>query len=219
MAEGSPGTEVLAEPVIKILELQSKYGIDQETMLIYMGSVNLMSILNLIGRRYHGSSSGYMQAPAAAAEAFPSTAPVNSGDNLSLNNLAGMLSGMLGSQGGQGFNPALLQNVLGSLGGKDGRGLNPALLMSLLGALGGQNMDWGGLMNMLAGLMGAGSKPAASPETAKGKPAASSTGATSGAGSAIESGGANNSRVEGKQGIREVPKIMKWDLLGDRKRA
>jgi len=129
--------------------------------------------------------------------------------------MIGMLAGMLGNQGGtggQGPNPAALMNLLGCLGGgKEGQGLNPAMLTSLLGALGGQNMDLSNLMNMLAGLMGTGAKNSAKSDSSKDKPAA--------AGDAPNAAGpAKNDRSGEKQAVREVPKIMKWDSLDNRKR-
>gem|GEM_PF-941127 len=228
MAEEVKGNAVLEEPVVRIMELQSRYGMDQETMLIYMCSVNLMSILSLIGRRYPGSSSGYIQVPVAETGAVSVPVPAgNAGDNPSISNLTGMLAGMLGGQGGaggQGFNPAALLNMLGSIAGKDGQGLNPALLTSLLGALGGQDLS--GFMGTLAGLMGSGPKPAVKPDVTKDepditkdKPATPSNAATSGAGTSKEAGAARSSRGEEKQADREMPRIMKWDRLGDRKRA
>jgi len=223
LTEDTKGTAVLEESVARVLELQSKYGMDQETMLIYMCSVNLTSILSLIGKRYHGSSSGYIQTPVAAPSAATTAAPVSTtGTGPSLNDMAGMLNSLLGGQGGsggQGFNPAALMNLLGSLGGKEGQGLNPAILASLLSALGGQNMDLSNLMNMLAGLMGTGAKPAARPESTKDKPAASKA-ASDAAGAAKGPVAAKNEQVvEKQQPVREVPKIMKWDRLDDRKRA
>ncbi|MCG9968972.1 hypothetical protein L9W92_13100 [Pelotomaculum terephthalicicum JT] len=217
MAEDVKGTAVLEEAVARVLELQSKYGMDQETMLIYMCSVNLTSILNLIGKRYHGSSSGYIQSPVTAPTTVPAPAPVSAtGGNPSPNDLAGMLTSLLGGQGGsggQGFNPAALMNLLGSLsGGQGGQGLNPAMLMSLLSALGGQNMDLGNLMNMLAGLMGTGSKNNTKTESSKGKPAASKDASNA-------AGAAKNDQGGEKQTVREMPKIMKWDNLDQRKRA
>jgi len=229
LAEDTKGAAVLEEAVVRVLELQSKYGMDQETMLIYMCSVNLTSILSLIGKRYHGSTSGYIQTPVTAPSA-PAAAPVGVAGtgSPSMNDLAGMLTGLLsgqGGSGGQGFNPAALMNLLGSLTGKEGQGLNPAMLASLLGVLGGQNMDWGNLMNMLAGFMGAGAKPAARPEPAKDKPAASkdapgTAGTASATGAAKGSVAAKNEQaVEKQQPVREMPKIMKWDRLDDRKMA
>ncbi|OPX84658.1 hypothetical protein [Pelotomaculum sp. PtaB.Bin117] len=196
MAEDVKGTAVLEEAVARVLELQSKYGMDQETMLIYMCSVNLTSILNLIGKRYHGSSSGYIQSPVTAPTTVPAPAPVSAtGGNPSPNDLAGMLTSLLGGQGGSG-----------------GQGFNPAMLMSLLSALGGQNMDLGNLMNMLAGLMGTGSKNNTKTESSKGKPAASKDASNA-------AGAAKNDQGGEKQTVREMPKIMKWDNLDQRKRA
>lgn len=217
MAEDTKGTAVLEEAVARVLELQSKYGMDQETMLIYMCSVNLTSILSLIGNRYHGSSSGYIQSPVTAPATVSGPAPVNTtGTGPSLNDLMGMLAGLLGNQGGsggQGFNPAALMNLLGCLGGgKEGQGLNPAMLASLLGALGVQNMDLSNLMNTLAGFMGTGSKNNTKSDSSKDKPAAAKD-------TLNAAGAAKNDRGGEKQIVREVPKIMKWDSLDNRKRV
>lgn len=216
MTEELDKTALLEEPVVRVLELQSKYGLDPETMLIYICSVNLTSILSLIGKRQQDHSGGHIQA-SLAAPAVPgpvsAPAPEKAGnDNQSLNNLAGMLSGMLGNQGGtnsQGLNPAALLNMLGGIGGKDGQGLNPALLTSLLGALGGQGMDLGSIMNMMSSFMGSVPKPAVTPTKA----------ASSAATPTKETGSTKNPRGEEKQPVREVPKILKWDPLDNRKRA
>ncbi|OPX85131.1 MAG: hypothetical protein A4E53_03597 [Pelotomaculum sp. PtaB.Bin104] len=194
--------------MVRVLELQEKYGIDQDTMLIYICSVNLTSILSLIGRRQQGNSSGYLQAPVPGSVTAP--APQNAGNNQSTNNLAGMLAGMLGGgTNGQGVNPAALLNMLGSLGGKNGQGLNPALLTSLLGALGGQGKDLSGLLNMMSTLMGTMPKPVVSPGVAAEKPAAPTK----------EAAAPKNPSLEEKRPVREVPKILKWDHLDNRRRA
>ncbi|MDD4169505.1 MAG: hypothetical protein PHD36_04475 [Desulfotomaculaceae bacterium] len=217
MTEELKKNALLEEPVVRMLELQSKYGIDQETMLIYICSVNLTSILSLIGKRQQGNSGGHIQKPLTAPVA-PGTvsapAPENAGNNQSLNNLASMLSGMLSSQGGantnsQGVNPAALLNMLGGIGGKDGQGLNPALLTSLLGALGGgQGIDLGNMMNMMSSFMGSVPKPTVTPT----KPASSAAVPTKAALS-------SNPPAEERQPIREMPKILKWNQLDNRKRA
>lgn len=212
----------LEESVAKVLELQSKYGMDQETMLIYMCSVNLTGILSLIGKRYHGSSSGYLQAPVAASPAVVEAAPVGTAaTGTPPHDPAGMLNSLLGGQsgsGGQGFNPAVLMNLLGNLGGKEGQGLTPAMLSGLLSALGGQNLDLSHLMHTLTGLMGTGAKTAAGPGSTKEQFAATKA-ASGAAGAAKGPVTAGNEPVMEKQAGREVPKIMKWDRLDDRKKA
>lgn len=205
MAEDSKESVVLAESVAKVLDLQAKHGMDQETMLIYMCSVNLTSILSLIGQRYPGSSSGYIQ-PSGGL-----TAPIGSkkpeGGTASTEPL-----GALNNMGEQGANPNALLNLLNSFGGAQGggQGLNPALMTSLLGALGGgQNTDLGSLMNLMTGLMGAGANHKPRPaETPKEGPAAPQDKATNAA-----KGMVKNDRIGNKKAIREVPKVMKWDSI------
>jgi hypothetical protein len=75
MAEDIKGESLPEDPVIRLLEQTSRYGLDQETMLIYISSVNLMSILGLIGRRYGGKSNLSLPLPAA----MPAFSPVSSG--------------------------------------------------------------------------------------------------------------------------------------------
>ena len=76
MAQELKGSSAAEETVIRLLEQQSKYGVDQEAMLIYLNSVNLMNILTLIARRYTGSSGLAAPVPpplaqGAAPAAFP----------------------------------------------------------------------------------------------------------------------------------------------------
>lgn len=178
------------DPVIRLLEQASRYGLDQETTLIYISSVNLMSILTLIGRRYGGKSNMSLPLPAA----LPALTTVTSGTappgGPSMDNLMGMLMKMLGGQGG-GNTPS-------------SQGINPSTLLNLLSVL-GQNVDLGSLMNMMAGMMGTGAKAAPGPE----------------AGSAVQAAPGAGQPVAGeeKQARREVPKIMKWDQMDDRKKA
>lgn len=203
MTEEIKGAAVPEDSVIRILEQQSRHGIDQETMLIYMSSVNLMSILNLISRRHGGNPNLSLPAP-AAAPALPLLAPgVAPGSGPSLDNLMGMLMKMLGGQGG-GNSPG-------------GQGINPAL-MNLLGTL-AQNVDPVSLMSMLGGLMGSGAKPAPGPASGNVLQTASSS-EKSPANPGVKECGVNAKTTgEEKAAIREVPKIMKWDHLDDRKKA
>lgn len=190
MTEESKTVAVVEDPVARLLDLQARYGMDQETMLIYMSSLNLMSILNLISRRCGGGANLSAVVPAAP------------GGALSLENLAGMLMKMLGNQGA---------------GAPGGPALNPAMLMSLLSALGGQNMDLGGLINTLAGMMNSGARPASKPAAAGAhEPAPAAAGAPGGgaAGKAAEKAAGEGTAVK-----REVPKIMKWDQLDERKKT
>lgn len=200
MAEDIKGENLPEDPVIRLLEQTSRYGLDQETMLIYISSVNLMSILGLIGRRYGGKSNLTLPLPAA----MPALAPASSGaapaGGPSMDNLMAMLMKMLGSQGG-GNTPAT-------------QGINPATLMNLLSVL-GQNVDLGSLMNMMAGMLGTGSKAAPVPEAG----GAVQSGSGAGQSTAGVKGGAAAKTGEEKQTRREVPKIMKWDQLDDRKKA
>lgn len=187
--------------MFRLLEHQSKYGMDQETMLLYMNSVNLMSILDLLGRRHGGSLNLTLPAPAAMPALPPLTAQTPSNSNPNLENLLGMAMKLLGNQGGA--------NAAG------GQGINPALLMSLLGAMGGQNMDLGGIVGKLAGLMGA---PKQAPEPANVVQTAPS-GEAGPAPGAKESGLSVKNSGEEKPVKREIPKIMKWDQLEERKKA
>lgn len=201
LTEETTGVGVPEESIIRLLAQQSKYGMDQETMLIYMNSVNLMSILNLISRR-HGGSVNLPLPASAAAPALPALAP---GSGPPLENLMGMLMKMLGNQGG-GNSPG-------------GQGVNPAMLMNLLSAFGLQNMDLGSLMGMLAGLLGTGAKPAPRPEAGNIGQIASS-GEISPSKPGIKEDSVNVITTgEEKASKREPPRIMKWDQLDDRKKA
>jgi len=201
MAEDIKGESLPEDPVIRLLEQTSRYGLDQETMLIYISSVNLMSILGLIVRRYGGKSNLSLPLPAA----MPAFSPVSSGQapagGPSMDNLMAMLMKMLGSQG-SGNTPAA-------------QGINPATLMNLLSVL-GQNVDLGSLMNMMAGMLGTGSKAAPVPEA--GGAGQSQPGAGHPA-AGVKGGAAAAKTGEEKQARREAPKIMKWDQLDDRKKA
>lgn len=193
-------TAVLPEDsVIRLLEQQARYGMDQESMLIYMCSLNLMSILNLMGRRHGGGTGVSLPVPAGPALPLPplSNSGQVAGGGPSLESMMNMLMSMLGSQGGA----------------PGGQGLNPALLMSLLNALGGQNLDLAGLMGKLAGLMGSGAKPAAGPEAAR-VPATTPPPQAGPSGAGCKESGTQERPVK-----QEVPKIMKWDHLDDRKKA
>lgn len=197
MTEEIKGVGLPEESVIRLLEQQIRHGVDQETMLIYLSSVNLMSILNLINRRQGGNSNLSLPAP-AAAPALPSLAP---GSGPSLDNLMGMLMKMLGGQGG-GNSPG-------------GQGINP-MLMNLLGTL-AQNVDPASLMSMLGALMGSGAKPVPGPKAGNTPQTTLSTEKANPGGQ--ECGISAKTTGEEKTAIREVPKIMKWDHLDDRKKA
>jgi len=206
--DGLPG-----EQVIRLLEQSSKYGMDQETMLIYISSVNLMSILGLIGRRYGVKSNFSLPVPAALpvlpplvpgttqATSATGTAPAG---GPSLENLMGMFLKMLGSQGG-GNSPA-------------GQGINPSTFLNLLNVL-GQNVDLGSLINTMAGLLGSVSKAAPKPETGAAQQPAPSIGPSTPVPVVIESGVGQKAPGDDKAVKREVPKIMKWEPLEDRKKA
>lgn len=177
------------ESVVRVLELQSKYGMDQETMLIYLNSVNLMTILDMVKRKYHsGADTLPLPQPSGMAGA-----PGNSGSGgtggLSMENLAGMLSGLMG-QGG-------------------GKGLNPAALLSLYNMLGGPNMDLSSIMSMLGNMLGPGKQVKPPGQAQTGVQPVLDCG---------EQGG-EKSPEEGDRQKRDTPKIMKWDHLDDRKRA
>lgn len=211
MTEEIKGDSMPGEQVIKLLEQSSKYGLDQETMLIYINSVNLMNILSLLGRRYGVKSNFSLPVPAALpalpalvqgtapAAVAPGTAQTGSP---ALENMMGMLMKALGSQG------------VGNTSA--GQGINTSTLLNLLSVL-GQNVDLGSLMSLMAGLLGSGSKAAAKPEAGSMvQPPPVPTGAPVPV--ATESAGPKTP-VEDKAVKRETPKIMKWDQLEERKKA
>jgi hypothetical protein len=112
---------------------------------------------------------------------------------------------------------AMLMKMLGSQGSGNtpaAQGINPATLMNLLSVL-GQNVDLGSLMNMMAGMLGTGSKlrpclrQAARASHTRGRPSRCG----------VKGGAAAAKTGEEKQARREAPKIMKWDQLDDRKKA
>jgi len=171
-----------------ILELQSRHGIDQDTMLIFLNSVNLMQILTLIQNKYRSGAASLppVQFPGAPV---PSAKPAGSGagdtgsGGISLENLAAMLSAMT-SQGG-------------------GKGLNPAALMGLYNMLGGPNMDIGAMMNMLGGMFG--NKPKASAQDQAAPAAEKYKGQD----------GEKSTPGGDRPASREAPKIMKWDRFDE----
>ncbi len=194
MAEELKGTGAAEETVIRLLEQQSKYGVDQETMLIYLSAVNLMNILSLIGRRYTGSAGLITPAlPPLASGAAPA--------GLSLESLLGSLFKMFGNQSG------------GTAQG--GQGLNPAALLSLLGAL-SQNVDLGGLFNMLGSMINSGNKPA--PKLDQADPVQAAPAQEPRPEVQVQTGGTGDN--PGGQSVvkREIPKVMKWDQLENRKK-
>lgn len=193
MSEGVNGSGALEDSVVRILEHQSKYGIDQDTMLIYLSSVNLMSILNLLNRRY--GSAGYAPAslplPPLVAGASPS-------EGQPMENMLGMLLKMLGSQSG------------GDSTG--GQGINPATMLNLLANL-SQNIDLGKMMGMLSALMAPADKPAASQQKTAGPPSGSELTVAKPGSKEIDK---NSGEERGER--REVPKIMKWDQFESAKK-
>ncbi|MFX4262874.1 hypothetical protein ACOBQJ_11790 [Pelotomaculum propionicicum] len=205
MAEEIKGDSVPEDPVIRLLEQTSRYGLDQETMLIYISSVNLMSILGLIGRRYGGNANLSLPLP-AALPALPALSPVSPGaapaGGQSMENLMGIMMKMLGGQGG-GSTPA-------------GQGINTATLLNMLSVL-GQHVDLNSLMSMMAGMLGSGSK--APPGHEGGGALQPAAGAGQPAAGVKENAAAAKTAGEEKQARREAPKIMKWDPLDDRKKA
>ncbi|NLI11832.1 hypothetical protein [Pelotomaculum propionicicum] len=209
MAEEIKGEVMPGEHVIRLLEQSSKYGLDQETMLIYINSVNLMSILSLLGRRYGVKSNfslpvpvslpalpALVQGPAPAAAA-PGAAPAV---GPALENMMGTLMKALGGQGA-GNSTA-------------GQGINMSSLLNLLSVL-GQNVDLGSLINLMAGLLSSGSKAAAKPEAGSVMPPASPGSPLP----AAPESTVQKTQVEDKAVKREPPKIMKWDQLEERKKA
>lgn len=199
------------DSVIRLLEQQSRHGIDQETMLIYMNSINLMNILNLMGKKFGGSLSLSVPAPA-----LPPLAPGQSpAGGPALESMIGLLLNMLGNQGGG--------------GSSGGQGINPAMLMSLLSALGGQNLDLPGLMSKFAAMMGTPQKPGAGPVTGNTPQTAPAPGGalatnTQQARPPVQASAPVPGQSEHKPPLiepvkREAPKVMKWDSLDDRKKA
>lgn len=205
------GDSMPGEQVIRLLEQSSNYGMDQETMLIYINSVNLMNILGLLGRRYGVKSEFSLPVPAALpvlpplaqGQTAPTAAPgTTQGGNPTLENMMGMLVKALGNQGG-GSAPA-------------GQGVNTSALLNLLSVL-GQNVDLGSLMSLMAGLLGTGSKTAAKPEV--GSAAQQPLVGTGACPPAATESAAQKAPGEDKAVKREPPKIMKWDQLEERKKA
>jgi len=205
LAEELKGTGAAEETVIKLLEQQSKYGIDQEAMLIYLNSVNLMNILTLMARRNAGSSGLF-------APALPPLAQGQAPAGISLENLLGMVIRLLGKQEG-GNTPG-------------GQGLNPAALLPLLGAL-SQNVDFTGLFNMLGSLFSQGGVSV--PGSARPVETQQGQGQEQGqeqeqAAPALDSKPAVKVEVpgdaSGAQGgdKREMPKVMIWDQMENRKK-
>lgn len=192
MTEGLTGSGAFEDSVVRLLEYQTKYGIDQDTMLIYLSSVNLMNILGLINRRYGGNANlipASLPLPPLVAGAPQTGSPP-------LENMLGTLLKMLGNQndrdssGGQGINPAALLNMLATLS---------------------QNVDLGKMMGMLSGLMSPPGKPAASQQAT----APASPNELVPARPVLKES-EKNGEVRGEK--REVPKIMKWDQLDNAKK-
>ncbi|MGI6492605.1 MAG: hypothetical protein ACOX0T_09410 [Pelotomaculum sp.] len=184
MTEEANSYGSLEEPLFKILEQQARYGMDQETMLLYLSSVNLMSILTLHNRRY-GGSAGLVP---SALPLPPAAAGGMTGDNM-----LGMLLKMLGNQ---------------QSGADDGpgQGANPAALLNLLASL-SQNVDLGKVMSMLAGMGTQGKAAGGQQQETASAPVYQDESADTG-----ESKGKEKS-VADRGGKREIPKIMKWDQL------
>lgn len=202
MAEEIRGGGLPEDPVVRLLEQAARYGLDQETTLIYISSVNLMSIIGLIERRYGGKSNFSLPVPTALPALSPAASGAAPGAGPTAD-LVGMLMKMLGGQGG-GTTPS-------------GQGINPAALLNLLSVL-GQNVDLGSLMTMLAGMMGTGAKPAPGPGGGRAVQPATSGAGQAPAG-AKDGASGQKTAVEEKPVKREIPKIMKWDQLDDRKKA
>ncbi|MDD4335174.1 MAG: hypothetical protein PHY77_06165 [Desulfotomaculaceae bacterium] len=203
MAEEIESGGLPEDPVIRLLEQTSRYGLDQETMLIYISAVNLMSILRLIGRRYGGKSNLSLPSLADPPALSPAASGAASAGGQPMDNSIGMLMKMLGGQGGANASAA--------------QGINPATLMNLLSVL-GQNVDLGSLMSMMAGMLGSGAKTAPAP--GGGSPVQSAA-----AGSGLPAAGVKDNTAsrktagEKKTVKREVPKIMKWDQMDDLRKA
>lgn len=202
MADEIKGDGMTDDPVLRILEQASRYGLDQETTLIYISSVNLMSILGLIGRRYGGKSNLSIPIPAALPALSPAASGAAPPGGPSMDNLMGMLMRMLGGQGGGNAPPA--------------QGINPSALLNLLSVL-GQNVDLGSLMSMMAGMLGSGAKTAPAPEGSSAVQAAAPV--TGHHVTGVNERAPGQKTGEEKTVKREAPKIMKWDQLDERKKA
>jgi hypothetical protein len=188
LTEAVTGSGALEDSVVRILEHQAKYGIDQDSMLIYLSSVNLMSILNLLNRR-----SGVP----AALPLPPLVAGAPQAGGPPLENMLGMLLKMMGNQGG------------GDSTG--GQGINPATLLNMLSTI-SQNVDLGKMMGMLSALMSPPGKPAAGQQQDTIGPSSGNELAPARPGlKEIDKSG------EDRGEKREVPKIMKWDQLDAKK--
>lgn len=191
MTEGVNSSGALEDAVVRILEHQSKYGIDHDAMLIYLSSVNLMSILQLLNRRYGSNAviTPSLPLPPLVSETSPGGGP-------SPDNMLGTLLKMLGGQ---------------NSGDSAGQGVNPAAMLNLLSAL-SRNVDLGKMMGMLSGLMGPAGKTASSQQQ-------NTSGASNGSEPA-HAGPRENDKKSGEDRgeKREVPRIMKWDQLDSGKR-
>lgn len=183
MTEEANSSGSLEEPLFRILEQLSRYGMDQETMLLYLSSVNLMSILTLHNRRYGGS-----------AGLVPSTLPLPpaAAGGMTGDNMLGMLLKMLGNQQSRADDGP-------------GQGGNPAALLNLLASL-SQNVDLGKMMSMLAGMGTQGKAAGGQQQEAASDPVDQDD-------SADSEGVKGKEKSADRGGKREIPKIMKWDQL------
>lgn len=190
MTEDVTSYGALEDSVVRILDYQTKHGIDQDTMLIYLSSVNLMSILQLLNRR----NSNNVGLAAATLPLPPLMAGAPQAGGAQMENMLGALLKMLSNQSSSGDSSG-------------GQGINPATMLNLLATL-GQNVDLGKMMSMLSGLMGPPAKPAASQQQ-------NFTGASGGSesGSAVPGLKEIDKGGEDRGEKREIPKIMKWDQL------
>lgn len=196
----------IEEPVARILDLQSKYRMDQETMIIYMNSLNLMNILSLVNRRYGTGSGQSLQMSGMPQPPVPSQGAA-AGSGLTWENMAGMLMKLLANQGQDGST-------------QGGQGINPSVLLNMLSALCGQNLDLNNLMKILPALMGSG-KPAPKTAAQDARQTAQNPDAGGGSpkGAAKDSGPAGGGAGGQPAARHEVPKIMKWDRFDERKKA
>ncbi len=162
MGEEVKNDGLQGETVIRFLEQAERYGLDRETMLIYISSVNLMSILDLIGRRYGDKPDRSL--PATAPEDLSTPLPAPSGTApVDLAALATALSGIAPGD-------RSMENLTGILAKMPGgpapgnppatQGVNPALL-NLVSVI-GQNLDLGNLIGRMAGMRAGKARPASS---------------------------------------------------------
>ncbi len=102
MTDGEKKLVPLTDPLSRALDAMTRHGLDGDTMLLYISSVNLMQILELAGRRLAGGAG--MSLPSVQLSCGTPPAPVEA----ALGSLAKLL-------GGGGINPAAIASLLAAL--------------------------------------------------------------------------------------------------------